>query len=110
MDDIAVIATTDHQLRDAALRWCAAAGAGPVVVDSVDSARREWRNAAIVFIGQDMVADVMGARAPRRDHVVVLAREPEAVWRPAMALGASAVVDPLDDTAALAAVGAALDG
>ena len=110
MGDIAVIATTDHQLLDVALRWCAAAGASPIGVDTADGARREWRRAAIVLVGEDLVRDVAGLGAPRRDHVVVIARDPDAVWRDAVDLGACEVVDPLDDVAALRAVGVALDG
>lgn len=110
MGDAALIATTDDQLLDAAVRWCAAAGAAPVAVDTADGVRREWRTAAFVLLGQDMLADVLVAGAVRRDHVLVIARDPAAVWQQAVTVGACAVIDPFDDAAALAAVGAALDG
>ncbi len=110
MGNTAVIATADHRLLDVALRWCAATGASPVAVDTADGLRREWREATVVLIGQDLVEEVAALAAPRRDHVVVVAREAEAVWRFAVALGACDVVDPGDDAAALTAVGLALDG
>lgn len=110
MGDIAVIATTDADLLDDALRWCAAAGATAVAVTSADAVRREWRDAAVVLVGHDMLDALARAAAPRRDHVVVVAHDPDEVWREAVALGASGVFATGDDRAALAAIGAALDG
>ncbi|MGA8850160.1 MAG: septum site-determining protein Ssd [Aeromicrobium sp.] len=110
MEHVAAIATSDDQLLDVAQRWCAATGATPVGVDTPDGARREWRRAAVMLIGDDMVQEIAQMRAPRRDHVVVVTRDPDAVWRHAVDLGASDVVDPLDDAAGLRAVGVALDG
>ena len=112
MADTALVATSDPLLLDAAIRWCAAAGARPVTVESADAARREWRQAGAVLVGADVVAQLVDAATPptRRDHVLVVAADPDRVWREAVALGAAGVVAPGDDDAALAALVASLDG
>ncbi len=110
MADTAVIATSDPLLLESGLRWCAAVGADPLALDTVDAVRREWRRASAVLVGADLAAAVARSAPPRRDHVLVVADHPDLVWRDAVALGAAGVVAPGDDDAALAALVGALDG
>ena len=80
-----------------------------MTVESAGAARREWRSAGVVLVGEDLVPQLAGV-VGRRDHVVIVARDPERIWREAVHLGAAAVVRPGDDEAALAAIGDSLDG
>lgn len=105
-----LIATTDDAVTDAALRWCAAVGAVPEQAADVVAVRRSWRAAAAVLVGADLVGDVARAGLPRRDHVLVLAREPATCWPAAMAVGAVAVCAPHDELRAVDLLTAALDG
>ena len=105
-----LIATADEQLLDDALRWCAAAGAVPDVATDVTATRRSWRGASAVLVGEDLAAQLAGAGLPRREHVVLVAREPSRWWPDAVALGAVAVCSPRDEDQVLEAVSAALDG
>ncbi|NRQ49360.1 septum site-determining protein Ssd [Aeromicrobium stalagmiti] len=105
-----LIATTDEHLIDLAQRWCAALGASPEVARDVTAARRSWRRAAAVVVGDDLVGALAGAGVSRRDHVVVVARTPEACWPAAVGLGATVVCEPVEEDRVLGALAAALDG
>jgi secretion/DNA translocation related CpaE-like protein len=112
MPDIAspLIATADEQLLDDALRWCAAVGAVPEVAPDVTGTRRSWRRASVVVVGEDLVGPLSRAALPRRDHVVLLAREPQRWWADAVGLGAAAVCSPDEEDRILDALAGALDG
>lgn len=105
-----LIATADEQLLDDGLRWCAAMGAVPDVAVDVTSARRAWRRAALVIVGQDLADELARAALPRREHVLIVAREPDECWSVAVTLGATAVCSPHEDDRIIDVLAAALDG
>jgi len=112
MPDLAapLIATADELLLDDALRWCAAVGAVPEVAPDLTATRRSWRQASVVIVGEDLAGDLARAALPRREHVVLLAREPSRWWPDAIALGAAAVCGPDEEERILEVLAAALDG
>ncbi|KQX73890.1 septum site-determining protein Ssd [Aeromicrobium sp. Root472D3] len=105
-----LIATDDAGLVDDALRWCAAVGATPERAADLAAVRRAWRTSSAVLLGDDLVDDVARAALPRREHVVVLAREPSRRWADAVAIGATAVCAPHDEDAVVELLVRALDG
>lgn len=105
-----LIATNDEWLRDQAQRWCAALGAAPDVAHDLTGVRRSWRQASGVILGEDLVSAVAGAGLGRREHVVVIARDPTQWWSAAVALGAEAVCAPEEERRVLDCLAAALDG
>lgn len=106
----ALLATADPQVLDDGLRWCAALGARPEHAADVTAVRRGWRRASVVLIGHDLAAELSRAALPRRDHVVIVAPDPDAWWSAAVALGATAVCRPADEQRILDVLAAALDG
>ncbi|KAA1380770.1 septum site-determining protein Ssd [Aeromicrobium fastidiosum] len=106
-----LIATTDPRLIDEGLRWCAAVGASPTRADDVAAVRRSWRGASAVLVGDDLLDDLARSSLPRREHVVVVARDlsPNR-WSAAVALGAVAVCGPDDEDRVVELLSAALDG
>jgi secretion/DNA translocation related CpaE-like protein len=105
-----LIATTDTRLVDDGLRWCAAVGAAPQVATDLAAVRRGWRSAAAVLVGDDLVDELARASLPRREHVVVVAREPDRWWPAAVAIGAEAVCAATDQERVVDLLSAALDG
>jgi secretion/DNA translocation related CpaE-like protein len=105
-----LIVTSDERLLDDALRWCAAAGAIPDLAHDVTAARRGWRQAAAVIVGEDLAAALSRAELVRRDHVVLVAREPAQWWPVAIALGVDAVCAPHEEDRVLESLSSALDG
>lgn len=122
-----LVATTDPDVLDDVLRWCAAVGVTPEVAHDVVSARRAWSGAAAVLVGGDLAEGLARTAPPRRDGVLVLhagrgtvgTGRPGAVstlgaavdpWRAAVELGASAVVDTSDERAVLERLGELVDG
>ncbi|MGH3458288.1 septum site-determining protein Ssd, partial [Aeromicrobium sp.] len=105
-----LIATADDRMLDDALRWCAAVGCTPEVAPDVAAARRSWRGAPVVMVGDDLAPELVRAQLPRRDHVLLLARSPGEAWPLAVALGAVDVVTGDDEVRALDALTLALDG
>ena len=105
-----LIASGDEQLVDDALRWCAAVGAVPERADDVTGVRRSWRTASAVLVGDDLVEPLARAALPRREHVVVVARDPARSWPAAIDVGAAAVCTPLDEHRLVELLSAALDG
>jgi secretion/DNA translocation related CpaE-like protein len=108
--DLPLIATADEQLLDDALRWCAAVGATPEVAADVTAARRSWRQAPVVIVGDDLAERLVAADLPRRDHVLLVARDPARWWPGAVALGALGVFGSHDEDGILEALSSALDG
>lgn len=105
-----LIATADEQILDDALRWCAAVGAIPELAHDVTATRRAWRQAPVVIVGEDLAEPLTRADLGRRDHVVVVARDPSLWWATAVGLGAEAVCSVQDEERALEVLAAALDG
>lgn len=105
-----LIATSDERLRDQAQRWCAALGAVPDLAYDLTGVRRSWRQAAGVIVGEDLVGAAAEAGLVRRDHVLVVAREPADWWTAAIALGAEAVCAPDQERRILDVLAQALDG
>jgi secretion/DNA translocation related CpaE-like protein len=105
-----LVATADDRLLDDALRWCAAVGCTPEVAAEVSAARRSWRAAPVVVVGDDLASDLVRAQVPRRDHVLLLTRSRDEAWPLAVALGVVDVVTGGDETRALDALTLALDG
>lgn len=112
MTDVAapLVATADEQILDDALRWCAAVGAIPDLAHDVTSARRVWRQASVVIVGEDLAEPLSRAELTRRDHVAIVAHEPAAWWATAVGLGATAVCSVRDEERVLEVLAAALDG
>ncbi len=112
MSDAALplIATADEQLLDDALRWCAAIGVIPEVAADVTAARRLWRRAPLVIVGHDLADRLLQAEMTRREHVLLVTRQPGRAWPVAVALGAADVLTPDDEGRILEALSAALDG
>jgi secretion/DNA translocation related CpaE-like protein len=105
-----LIATTDEQLIDDSLRWCAAIGATPEIARDLTSARRAWRTAATVVVGDDMLDELVRSSLPRREHVLVVAREPAEWWPAAVSVGAVAVCGRHEEDRIVDLLSVALDG
>lgn len=108
--DLPLIATADEQLLDDALRWCAAVGVTPEVATDVTSARRAWRRAPAIIIGDDLAQRLADAELPRRDHVILVTDDPARWWSTAVRLGVEGVFTPSEEDRILEAVASALDG
>ena len=109
-DDLPLIATADERLLDDALRWFAAVGVTPEVASDVVAARRSWRQAPVIVVGEDLAGSLSQAELPRRDHVLLVAREPERWWSSAVELGVVGVFSFVDEDRILEALASALDG
>jgi secretion/DNA translocation related CpaE-like protein len=106
-----LLCTDDDALLDVLLDWCSAVGAVPEVVRDVGMARRSWRGAQFVLVGDDLAAEIARDRPSRRAAVFVAARHGRPhPWDQAVALGAEAVLDTTDREGALTALTAAVDG
>jgi secretion/DNA translocation related CpaE-like protein len=120
-----LLCTADDALLDVLLDWCSAVGVVPDVVRDAGMARRSWRGAQLVLVGDDLAADVARDVPPRRPGVFVVSRPgrplgapPAATmnvrsggpWVDAVALGAEDVLTTADRERALATLTAAVDG
>ena len=108
--DLPLIATADEQLLDDALRWCAAVGVTPEVATDVTGARRSWRRASAVIVGDDLAGRLAQAELPRREHVLLVSADPARWWASAVQLGAEDVFAPIEEDRILEALASALDG
>lgn len=105
-----LIATADEQLLDDSLRWCAAMGVVPDLAVDLTAVRRGWRQASVVIVGPDLADELAHAALPRREHVLIVAPDPDECWSVAVALGATAVCSPNEDDRIIDVLAAALDG
>jgi len=105
-----LIVTTGERMIDDGLRWCAAVGTTPEIARDLTSARRAWRTAAAVIVGDDVVDELARTSLPRREHVLVVADEPAQWWAVAVELGAVAVCRPHEEDRVVEMLSAALDG
>ncbi len=106
-----LVCTDDDELLDVLLDWCSAVDVVPEVVRDAGLARRSWRGAPFVLIGDDVAADLAMDAPPRRRDVFVVARPDRIMpWDQAVALGAEDVLATDDRDRALAALTSAVDG
>ena len=105
-----LIATADEQLLDDGLRWCAAMGVVPELAVDVTAVRRSWRQASVIVVGHDLAGELAQAALPRREHVLIVADDPDQWWSVAVALGAVAVCGRREDDRIIEVLAAALDG
>jgi secretion/DNA translocation related CpaE-like protein len=106
-----LLCTADDALLDILLDWCSAVGAVPDVVRDAGMARRSWRGAQLVLVGDDLVAEIARDGPQRRPGVFVVAQpDRPQPWDQAVAIGAEGVLDASDRGRALAALTAAVDG
>ncbi|WP_162891339.1 septum site-determining protein Ssd [Aeromicrobium sp. A1-2] len=108
--DSPLVVTADETLLDDALRWCAAVGVVAEVAPDLTAARRSWRQAPVVVVGEDLAHELVGAALPRREHVLLLVRDTQRWWPDAISLGASVVCAPDEEDRILEALSTALDG
>jgi secretion/DNA translocation related CpaE-like protein len=106
-----LLCTADDALLDVLLDWCSAVGVVPDVVRDAGMARRSWRGAQLVLVGDDLAASVARGAPSRRSGVFVVSRpgRPQP-WDQAVALGAEDVLDSMDRERALATLTVAVDG
>lgn len=88
-----LIVTRDPVLTEQLLRLCAAAAVTPEVVSDVRDARRGWRHAACVLVGDDLSGDVAAIGLPKRSEVVLVSSGPDSVatWQHGVELRADHV-------------------
>ncbi|HVF20382.1 MAG TPA: septum site-determining protein Ssd [Mycobacteriales bacterium] len=88
-----LIVTADDCTRDTLLRLAAVAGSDADVAVDVASARRRWRDPALVVVGADLASALRSAALPRRPGVVLLGDDLDdaTVWQRAVELGAEHV-------------------
>lgn len=113
-DDTAIrplVCTDDDALLDVLLDWCSAVDAVPDVVRDATMARRTWRTAPWILVGDDVAPTIAQDLPLRRGRVFLVARpgHPQP-WDHAVALGAEDVLDPADRGRVLAILTAAVDG
>lgn len=99
-----LVLTGDDVVLDDILRLAAAAGADAEVASDAGAARTRWPSAPLVVVGDDRAAELLALVPPRRDAVVLVARDADdpAVWRRALSLGAERVVCLPEDEQVLA--------
>ena len=91
----ALLVTTDDVLLGDVLRLAAAAGAPLDVAHDPGGALRDWSRAGVVLVGADQAAVLASHRPPRHEQVYVVGHGAPAdeLYRPALAVGARAVVE-----------------
>lgn len=94
-----LLLTRSAPVHDAVVPLCAAAGVAVQVCRDPALALAGWTEADLVLVGADVAVEVEGLAPPRRDGVHVVATVPDdTVFRCAVGLGASSVVDLPDAT------------
>ncbi len=106
-----LLCTADDVLLDVLLDWCSAIGVVPDVVRDAGMARRSWRAAQLVLVGDDLAGAIARDLPARRPRVFVVSRPGRAQpWDHAVALGAEDVLNTTDRERVLATLTAAVDG
>lgn len=100
----ALLLTRDPSVRDEVVRIASAVGVQVDAPPDVGSASSQWRRATVVIVGGDAAQEVAEGRWPRRGGVLVASwgAPREAVFRPALAIGAEAVIELPDRVGRLA--------
>jgi secretion/DNA translocation related CpaE-like protein len=90
-----LLLTADELLESDLLRLAAAAGAVLEVRREPEQASRAWATSAVVLVGADLAAAVARAALPRRGEVHLVTPRPagDELYRDAVALGATSVVE-----------------
>ena len=96
-----LLLTRDPELLDYLRRLAVAAGHDPHVASTPAQARRWWSTAAVVVVGDDVLAELPAAGLARRAGVVVAVRGEQLPWAEALAAGAELVVHLATDDHAL---------
>ncbi|HWV27129.1 MAG TPA: septum site-determining protein Ssd [Aeromicrobium sp.] len=111
MTDRITLLTARADLQAVAERWCSALGVGAVSHRRLADARRFWATSDAVVVGEDLAAELAAARWPRRDHVFLLADDPNDWWRVAVEIGGAGVLRARDgDESGVAALAQVVDG
>jgi len=106
-----LICTADDHLLDVLLDWCSAIGSTPEVVRDVGMARRSWRAARVVLVGDDLATDLAADRPAKRGGVfVAVGPDRPTPWDSALAIGAEDVLEAADSGRALDVLTVAADG
>jgi len=106
-----LICTADDRLLDVLLDWCSAIGSTPEVVRDAGMARRSWREARVILVGDDLVAALAADRPAKRGGVfVAVGSDRPTPWDSALAIGADDVLVAHDSDRALDVLTAAVDG
>lgn len=106
-----LVVTGDDHLLEESLRLCAAVGVTPVVAADVAAARRSWTVAPAIVVCADLAEALAESEPSRRDGVVVVGYAVDALWAPAVALGAESVCAlPADQAAVIEILAGALEG
>jgi secretion/DNA translocation related CpaE-like protein len=109
--DPVLICTADDAVLDVLLDWCSAIGAAPEVAHDLGMARRGWRSARLVLVGDDLVGGIAADRPGRRAQVfVVVGDDRPTPWDAALAVGAEEVLSASDSDRALEVLTSAVDG
>lgn len=104
-----LVVTADEDLLEDALRLCAAVGATPIVATDLTAARRSWKLASAVLVGEDLAAGLARTEPSRRDGVVLIGASGD--WPSAVALGAERVCElPRDQDILIDLLANALEG
>ncbi|GLW64523.1 septum formation initiator [Actinomadura rubrobrunea] len=95
----AMIVTSDPVIGDDLLRLAAAADTGAEIVQDAGEARADWRRPPLVLVGAESAEEVVAAGLPRRQGVVLVAKEGETddVYRKALEIGAQDLAVLPDD-------------
>lgn len=111
MSESDLICTADDVLLDVLLDWCSAIGSTPEVVRDAGMARRSWRSARLVLVGDDLAASIAADCPAKRGQVFVAVGPGRATpWGSALGIGADDVFDAQDSGRALEVLTAAADG
>ncbi|CAA9366048.1 MAG: Septum site-determining protein MinD [uncultured Nocardioidaceae bacterium] len=90
-----LLLTEDEALTGEVLRLAAAAGTPVEVLPGLTAGLGPWANAEVVLVGADQAARLVGAAPPPRDqvHVLALGSAPDPLFRSALDLRASSVLE-----------------
>ena len=106
-----LVVTADEAMLDEALRLCAAVGSSPVIARDIATARRSWKVAPAVLVGNDLAPELARTEPPRRNGVVLLGRTLTELWPVAIAIGAERVCQlPADQDAVIELLANTLEG
>jgi len=99
MTNAAMIVTSDPVIGDDLLRLAAAADTGAEIIRDAGEARAGWQGPPLVLVGAESAEEIAAAGLPRRQGVVLVARQAETddVYRKALQIGAQDLAVLPDD-------------
>lgn len=91
----ALLLTRDHSLREEVIRLGSAAGVEVIAPADIGMSGAEWRRAAVVVVGVDVVHEAAGGQWPRRSGVLAVTWGPPAdtIFRSCVAIGVESVLE-----------------